>query len=166
MGGKVLRITDLSGIDAENFKERNRNFLLADDQPYEKRGHENRDELNHGISVVRNGDIRRVLDDFPRDYPLISQCAFWMHAVVGKHFFPDANHRTAIALLRELLTENGVQPGRWDPTLTAQVRDESHKVRNEIEPVRLDTLYEIDKLYYVWYRYFLLLLRDPQPLEE
>jgi len=35
-----------------------------------------------------------------------------------------------------------------------RVRDESHRVRREIEPVELDTLYRCDRLYEVWRRFF------------
>ena len=35
-------------------------------------------------------------------------CALELFAVVGKHFFPDANHRTAVAMLITLLQENGI----------------------------------------------------------
>jgi len=77
-----------------------------------------------------------------------------MHAVVGKHFFEDANHRTAIALLRKLLDDNGIDIDPWPTERVMQARDESHAVRRKIPPVRLDTLYEKDDLYRVWYRFF------------
>jgi prophage maintenance system killer protein len=89
-----------------------------------------------------------------------------MHAVVGKHFFPDANHRTGIALLRELLWKNDIKPGRWPANRTRAVRDASHRVRNEIEPIRLDTLYSYDGLYLVWWRYFVDVLRNPKSTDE
>lgn len=44
-----------------------------------------------------------MIEKFPTDRPLPEQCALWMHAVIGKHFFDDANHPTAVALLRKLL---------------------------------------------------------------
>ena len=83
-----------------------------------------------------------------------------MHAMAGKHFFPDGNHRTAFLLLRRLLQENGIAPGEWPPDRTADARDESHRVRREIRPVRLDTLYERDQLFQVWRRYFEDVLSD------
>jgi prophage maintenance system killer protein len=103
---------------------------------------------------VRNGDLRRLFDDFPRDEPLTDQCALWVHAVVGKHFFPDANHRTAIATLRKLLVANGLSPGKWPTEELKAVRDASHRVRREIEPIRLDTIYRRNELFEVWYRFF------------
>ena len=160
----VLRITDLSEIQAENFKLRNTEFLMEDSLHYDMADHQSRAELRHDIWVVRNGDLRQVSRDFPRDEPLRIQCAHWMHAVVGKHFFPDANHRTAIALLRDLLWSNGIKPGKWPADRTREVRDRSHDIRQKIEPVRLDTLYRYDRLWLVWWRYFVDVLRNPEPL--
>lgn len=77
-----------------------------------------------------------------------------MHAVVGRHFFPDANHRTAVATLRRLLRENGIEPGDWPIERTGRALEESHRVRREIPPVRLDTLYVRDPLFDVWRRFF------------
>lgn len=159
------RITDLTGLSAENFKQRNTQFFRDDSHPYQT-GRENiPDRVRHDIWVVRNGDLRRVLRGFPRELPLRLQCAHWMHAVVGKHFFPDANHRTAIALLRELLVMNNIKPGTWPAERTKEVRQRSHDVRKMIEPVRLDTLYERDWLWIVWWRYFLDVLRHPEEIE-
>ncbi|MFO7833103.1 MAG: hypothetical protein R6V31_03385 [Halohasta sp.] len=148
------RITDLSSIDPENFKYRNTKFLedadLHYDNPRKKSFSEQRDE----IWRVRNGDLNRVVEAFPTDRPLVEQCALWMHAVVGKHFFEDANHRTAIAMLRTLLRNNGVKIDSWPTDRVKEVRDESHEVRRAIPPVQLDTLYEEDELYDVWHQFF------------
>jgi hypothetical protein len=159
------RITDLSDLSAENFKQRNTQFFRDDAHPYKTGQGDIPDRVRHDIWVVRNGDIRRVLRDFPRDLPLRLQCAHWMHAVVGKHFFPDANHRTAIALLRDLLLMNNIRPGKWPAERTKEARQESHDVRKEIEPVRLHTLYRRDRLWLVWWRYFLDVLRHPEKIE-
>lgn len=148
------RITDLSSIEAENFKFRNTEFLKSDQHHYDNPHDASFLEQRRDIWRVRNGDLRRVLDEFPTERPLIEQCALWMHAVVGKHFFDDANHRTAIALLRKLLRDNGIDPGQWPTERVEQARDESHDIRKEIPPVHLDTLYEKDELYDVWYRFF------------
>lgn len=147
------RITDLSSLGPENFKFRNTEFLMGDSH-YDILSHQTRDELRRRIWNVRNGDLQRVLDEFPIDESLVEQCALWMHAVVGKHFFPDANHRTAIVLLRQLLRDNGIDPGEWPIERTKEARRESHEVRRVIPPIRLDTLYERDELYEVWKRYF------------
>lgn len=78
-----IRITDLSGIEPENFKFRNTRFLTDEDHPYAPGAAESDAELRRKNWNTRNGDIRRVLDDFLTDEPLIEQCALWMHAVVG-----------------------------------------------------------------------------------
>ena len=148
------RITDLSSIEAENFKFRNTEFLKSDHHHYDNPHDASFLEQRRDIWRVRNGDLRRVLEEFPTDRPLVEQCALWMHAVVGKHFFDDANHRTAIALLRKLLRDSGIETGAWPTERVERARDESHAVRNEIPPVRLDTLYEKDTLYDVWFRFF------------
>jgi hypothetical protein len=77
-----------------------------------------------------------------------------MQAVVGKHFFPDANHRTAAAILRAILSQNGIQPGHWGPSKTYRTQKESHKVRKEHPPITLADIYQRDPLYEVWRRYF------------
>ena len=146
-------ITDLSAVDAEDFKVRNTSFLIGGshyDNPYSKPV----EELRHEIWAVRNQDRRRVIRGFPLEDPLLEQCGLWMRAVVGKHYFPDANHRTAIALLRELLRDNGIEPGSWPIEKTKTVRARSHDVRRELPPVTLDTLYERDELYDLWFEYF------------
>ena len=153
------RITDLSLIDPEDMKFRNTSFLQAD-REYERTGNESFDQLRHDIWVTRNGDLQRVFRDFPTDLPLHEQCAGWMHAIAGKHFFPDANHRTALALLRELLRGNDIPPGKWPPTISKQTALYSHKIRAEIEPVRLDTLYSRDRLFLIWLLYFKTVLRS------
>jgi prophage maintenance system killer protein len=147
------RITDLSALDAEDFKLRNTKFLQGETE-YEQTGNEPIESLRHQIWVTRNGDIRRVFDQFPMEWPLEEQCAGWMHAVVGKHFFPDANHRTAVALLRRLLDENDIEYTDWSLARLRDARRESHVVRRKIETIRLDTLYRKDELYDVWWRFF------------
>lgn len=84
-----------------------------------------------------------------------------MHAMIGKHFFPDANHRTAVAMLRRLLRENDIEPGDWPIERTERAVSESHRARRDIPPVRLDTLYVRDGLFRVWRRYF----EDVLPVE-
>lgn len=148
------RITDLSIIDPENFKFRNTKFLADNELHYDNPQNKSFSQQRDDIWRVRNGDINTVLETFPTDRPLPEQCALWMHAVVGKHFFEDANHRTAMVLLRKLLQHNNVDIGTWPTDRVAKVRDESHEIRQEIQPVRLDTLYKKDELYDVWLQFF------------
>ena len=148
------RIRELSVLEPENFKYRNTQFLKDDSQPYDTGKGKPDDALRRQIWNVRNGDIRRVLSDFPTDEPLREQCALWMHAVVGKHFFPDANHRTAVALLRKLLDANDIEYRPWSINRLQEARANSHRVRRETEPIRLDTLYRRDELYDLWLVFF------------
>lgn len=154
------RIKDLSSIEALDFKQENTSFLQTDAE-YEQTDYDRLKDLRHQIWSTRNGDIRRVLYDFPVNAPLHEQCAGWMHAIAGKHFFPDANHRTALSLLRTLLYENGLPPGRWPPTISRDTVLRSHIVRRQIPPVQLDTLYRHDPLFLVWILYFKNVLRNP-----
>lgn len=166
-GDRADRITDLSSISPENFKYRNTQFLIDSKAVYETGLETPQTELRRRIWNVRNGDLQRVIDEFPLNEPARDQCALWMHAVVGKHFFPDANHRTAVALLRMLLADNDlVYTGFRDTNAVSEIRDRSHAVRAEIEPVRLDTLYRRDDLYAVWREFFELGRFEKRPENE
>lgn len=154
------RITDLFSINPEDIKFRNTAFLQSDLE-YERTGNESFEQLRHDIWVTRNGDLRELFRQFPVAEPLHDQCAGWMHAVAGKHFFPDANHRTALATLRELLRTNGITPGKWPASISTQTVIHSHQVRARIEPVRLDTLYRKDRLFLLWLLYFKTVLKNP-----
>ena len=153
MPSEEYRITDLSSLSAEDFKIRNTKFLLGSTH-YDMNMYSSEAQIRHDIWAVRNHNLRRVLREFPTNEPLVDQCAFWMHAVVGKHFFPDANHRTAMALLRRLLRDNNIEPGKWPIERTKRVRDESHAVRAELSRITIDRLYERDDLFEVWRQYF------------
>lgn len=147
------RITDCSPLSPEDIKNRNRKFYRNPDHTYliEARPAA---VVKRRISNVRNGDLRRVLRNFPIDEPLYAQCAHWMHALVGKQFFPDANHRTAMLTLEYLLDENGISslalPG---PNVVDAIRQSKFTVKNLVN-VRLDTLWRKDELYLVWRRHF------------
>lgn len=128
------RITDVSTLDAEDFKLRNTKFLQNPDQPYETGRGDTPEALREEIWRVRNGDLRTVLREFPIDEPLREQCALWMHAVVGKH---------------DIIYEP------WDIDRRRRARVDSHTVRREIDPVELDTLYHRDQLYELWLEFFI-----------
>ena len=148
------RITDLSFLDAEDIKYRNTHFLDDDDHPYDPGFDQPYSEVRKDIWRVRNHKLREVLRRFPTDEPLTEQCALWMHGVAGIHFFPDANHRTALALLRKILGENQISYKLWSLESLRSTREVSHDVRSEIEDVELDTLYREDELYEVWLDFF------------
>lgn len=148
------QITDLSFLDAEDIKIENTKFLIDSEQDYESGTEDVEHRLRHRIWVTRNGDIRKIFYQFPFDESLHDQCALWMQALVGKHFFPDANHRTAVVILRDVLSQNGIQPGPWDPDKTHRTRKESHEVRKEHPPITLADIYQRDPLYEVRRSYF------------
>lgn len=154
------RITDFSALSPENIKYRNTEFLQDPDHPYELGWGLRESELRRKAWNTRNGDLRRVMREFPIEEPLREQCAHWMHAIIGKHFFPDANHRTAAATLRRLLRTNGIDHQEWSFKRIEVAREESHDIRREIEAqddmkgIRMDTLYRKDALYDVWLAFF------------
>lgn len=148
------RITDLSTPTPEAIKYRNTQFLRDADHPYKTAMRDDFEHLRRQIWNVRNGDIRELFREFPVEEPLPRQCAHWTHAVVGKHFFPDANHRTAIATLRRLMRHNDIYPPAWPSDRLRNVRQDSHRIRSEVGPVRLDTLYRRDRLHDRWYTFF------------
>lgn len=154
------RITDLSTLTPENIKWRNTEFLNDSDQEYDMGFQESQKELRRKIWNTRNHNLRRVVREFPREEPLRQQCALWVHAIVGKHFFPDANHRTAVATLRNLLRQNGIDYADWSIERLREAREKSHQVRlelgrrDDIRDVRMDTLYRRDELYEIWLGFF------------
>lgn len=146
------RITDLSSIDAENLKFRKERFFKRDYE-YDVQDHYGMQEIS-AKSGTRETATSGEYSVTSKDEPLVYQCARWMNAVAGKHFLPDANHRTAMALLRELLHDNSIELAPLPSQRAREASLGSHEVRNQIEPVRLDTLYRKDRLFLVWRLYF------------
>lgn len=152
------QINDLSSLIAENVKFRNTKFLNDDNAEYGIFDYESHVETRARIWRIRNGDLRKMMRRFPTDEPVHDQCALWVRGVAGRQFFPDANHRTAIALLRKLLKENGMAQPQWSPwAIQATRRESKRQILQKIEDneaIRLDTLYERDTLYQVWRDFF------------
>ena len=147
------RIIDLSYYVAEDIKYRNSQFLFGPG-PYRVKPHQTKSDVRKVIWRTRNGSIRRVIRRFPRDATLLEQCAFWMRAWTGKHFFQDANHRTAIALLRDLLQHRGFEIGVWDTNRSISAVRES-KIERSKRNFPLDSLYQKDQHYRTWLFYFI-----------
>jgi len=113
------------------------------------------------IGNVSEGDLNRVIREFPTNEPLIQQCAHWVRAISGLHFFPDANHRTAIGSLRALLALNGVEmPEEWPGRELDRTIIKAKFVRNFVVDVRFDNLWRKDELYQLWHRHFRNLFLD------
>ena len=155
------RITGFSTLSAEDVKKRNTFFFEREDHHYDQPRHLSDRRLRKRIWNTKNGKIRKAFRRFPRDKPIRIQCALWMRAFVDKHFFPDANHRTAMSLLRDVLQQNSIPPGKWPPDETRKARNESHAVREELPPITLDEIYKQDRLYLVWWRYFVKVFKNP-----
>lgn len=149
----MYRINDLSSISAENFKFRNTKFLDGEHY-YGIFEHESHIETRAKIWRIRNSDLRKVMRRFPRNEPIHDQCGLWVRGVAGRQFFPDANHRTAIALLRKLLLENGIPQPAWSVHAIRATRRKSKELIVTNEPIRLDTLYERDELFHLWRQFF------------
>ena len=98
-------------------------------------------------------DLQRAIDEFPYDEPLHDQCAYWMHAFAGKHFFPDANHRTALATLRATLRENGIEVDNIPRKKTVETIKESKRIRRNLD-IDMGSLYNEDEMYELWKDYF------------
>jgi len=102
-------------------------------------------------------DLSEILTSLLLDEPVAEQSALLMHALVGVHFFPDANHRTSMATVRKLLDDNGISG--FDVSLhdfderTEAARNASKEERKKND-VDMDNYYEKDSLYEVWRKYF------------
>ncbi|WP_141551644.1 hypothetical protein [Natrinema sp. CBA1119] len=151
---EVDRITDFTELDPEDIKWRNREYFNNPDHRYDHGDVLSYHQVKHRISVVRNGDLDRVMGEFPKREPLTQQCAHWVRAIIGLHFFPDANHRTAMATLNTLLPLNGIEKFSWSDDQYKKTIFKSKLIRKYIIDVRFDNLWSKDELYFLWHRYF------------
>lgn len=146
------RIVDFSDLDPEDIVYQNIRFL-EDGGNYGKiRGDTQvtRDRINN----VSESDIQRVIDEFPRNEPIAAQCAHWVRAFSGLHFFPDANHRTAMASLSALLDLHGIDYPEWSGEGMRRACVKSKLIRILLVNVRFDNLWEKDEHYQHWHRFF------------
>lgn len=151
----VKRITDFSELDPEDIKWRNREYFKNSDHRYDYGDLLSYHQVKHQISVVRNADLDRVMREFPTKEPLSQQCAHWVRAIIGLHFFPDANHRTAMATLNLLLELNGIERFKWKDDQYQETIFKSKLIRKHIIDVWFDNLWSEDELYHLWHRYFM-----------
>lgn len=146
---------DISDVDVEILRELNSGFFEDGEFRYGTvRG--DAELTRRRIENVKRYRIDRVVREFPRFEPLVPQCAHWVRAIVGLHFFPDANHRTAVSTLAAVLREQdylspeSTWPFEWIDIAVTR----SKLLRGYHCDVRFDTLWERDELYYHWERYF------------
>lgn len=152
------RLTDFSNLDGETIKQLN--FDIIEDTAEEYgwvRG--SPETTRQRIGNVPETDLHRIMREFPTHDPLPQQCAHWMRAIAGLHFFPDANHRTAmntLSVLYRTLKDDQLPIG---PNIKRVVL-ESKIARHILSEVRFDTLWKRDSLYYIWHRYFRFVLHN------
>lgn len=151
-------ITDVTGMDAETIITFNFDQYELDHYGLVRESHE---ATKQRIGNVSESDLNRVIREFPVNEPLINQCAHWVRAISGLHFFPDANHRTAIGTLRGLLYLNGISPPEDWPGNDLDRRIIKAKfIRNFVVDVRFDNLWMEDELFQLWHRHFRNLFLD------
>ena len=147
------RIDGFGEIDGRLLRAVNRRFLARGEYGL-VRG--DRGETRRRIDGVTRYRIDRVLREFPYRERRCRQCAHWMRAFAGLHFFPDANHRTALATLYAVLDQNGIAPptDEWPFEWIGHAVSRCKLLRSLHSQVTFASLWERDELYYHWLRYF------------
>lgn len=153
---KYDRITDVSIFDSRSVKQANLDMLENDRQKYGLIL-DSTHKTKRRILNVSGNRIYRVLREFPFDEPFLTQCAHWMRAFTGLHFFPDGNHRTGMYLLQILLKHNGIDdsllPG--DDLLLYRAILRSKLLRLlQLDSIGLRDLWRKDEYFVHWHRYF------------
>ncbi|MFQ3318453.1 MAG: prophage maintenance system killer protein [Natronomonas sp.] len=100
------------------------------------------------------------MNEFPFSEPLPNQCAHWLRAIVGLHFFPDANHRTAMTTLNTIFSLNDIERISWRNKRYRTAIFKSKLIRRFVVDVRFDNLWYEDELFQNWHRYFTEILYD------
>lgn len=156
------RITDFESLDPTVVKILNRDEFF-DDASHDYGWVQGDPRLTESrIMNVKGWQLSRVIEEFPRFVSLPRQCAHWMRAFVGLHFFPDANHRTGTATLYALLKANDVAPpeGAWPGEDIDEAVLYSKLLRGLVTSVTFDKLWLCDELYLHWEQYFRRLFHD------
>lgn len=146
------RITSLGVLDPEDIIYQNIQFL--EHVPNYGKIQGNLQKTRDKINNVREGDLNRVMKEFPLNEPLDQQCAHWIRAFAGLHFFPDANHRTAMATLSAILESNGFSSPKWSERGIRRAVVVSKLLRILHVDIRFDNLWVKDEHYRHWLRYF------------
>ncbi|MFB6141911.1 MAG: hypothetical protein ABEJ30_01050 [Halorientalis sp.] len=152
------RMTDFSKLDGGTVKQLNRDIVsdTAEDYGWVRA---DPDLTKRRIENVPDVEVDRLIREFPTGEPLPQQCAHWLRAFAGLHWFPDANHRTG---MNALSVPYRTLTGSPLPAASGVERTvlESKLSRHLLSGVRFDTLWKRDTLYLVWHRYFRRLLCD------
>ena len=103
---------------------------------------------------------RKLIDEFPKEEPLVDQAALWVQAVTAFHFFEDRNHRTAFLTLEEILDENGFEmdPHPMDDDMVQRTMEALKQSKSARDMNTLgrqgENMYEKDEIYRVWCDFF------------
>lgn len=152
-------ISTMGDLDPEDIKWQNTRYLDHPQHRYDL-DQLTKTRAHQEISVTRNGKLSRVMNEFPFSDSLSDQCAHWVRALVGLHFFPDANHRTAMTTLNTILAMNDIVPISWRDKRYRTAIFKSKLMRRFVVDVRFDTLWYRDELFRNWQRYFREILYD------
>jgi len=129
----------------EMIKSVNRRFYERSLKGIEKYDTKLYTNIPESISRVSNRKINKIIKNFPHDKPIIEQSAYWIRAFVLKEFFPDANHRTALSTLQDILREEGYK--------VISTTEENEELINSIKKYRrrnkfhLGMIKQKDKMY-------------------
>lgn len=87
-------------------------YDLSQDGPMEYRdNHPKRAtvDLIHRVATEKHlkKKIKRIVERFPHEWPIHEQAAYILRAYSGLQIFPDANHRTGLAIMRVHLHDYG-----------------------------------------------------------
>lgn len=87
-------------------------FEMAQSGPMQYRDHHPTRQTQDRIARVRTEKhlrkkIRRIAERFPHHWPVHEQAAYIIRAYSGLQIFPDANHRTGLAIMRSYLHHHG-----------------------------------------------------------
>jgi len=156
--GGERRISGIT-VDVDDIIQTNMRFFKEGKYEYEDVQAYTHLETRRKIKLDRGDrhDLSEILNQLPLDEPLVEQSALLMHALVGVHFFPDANHRTAMATVRKLMYGNGIS--EFGVSLhdfdrkTEAARNASKEERKKTH-IDMGNYYEKDSLYEVWRKYF------------
>jgi prophage maintenance system killer protein len=148
------RITDLSFLNSYRIKKINMRFFEDENQEYGLVLNSTSETKSRILNQSGNR-IYRIIREFPSDIPLVSQCAHWMRAFAGLHWFPDANHRTGMTLLEIILDQNGLDSDPLPGSYRNRVVLRSKIIRLvHIDSTTLRDLWKRDIYYEHWYEYF------------
>lgn len=154
-------LRDFSALDPTDVKLTNEGFLESSSHDYGFVRNE-REWTRRRIWNTKGWKLARIMTEFPLLEPLAQQCAHWIRAFVGVHFFPDANHRTAMSTLYGVLDANSVAPpnDEWPPAGIDRAVVRSKLLRSLHTVTDFRTLWLRDELYHHWHRFFRNSLHD------